>query len=150
MHSLLGNIRSLVTRVAPVGRSEETVHPLDEPLRLLGLERRALRGDVYVRAGRTIELAAVAAPIELTASDFAQYPQWIGPAAAELAHASLRANVFALRSLHVAAGAQLVVSGQPAILVVDRVTIEELGQLVLTTACRAWINRLEKKPAPAH
>jgi len=205
MHSLLGNIRSLVTRVAPGGRTEETVHPLDEPLRLLGLERRALRGDVHVHSGRIVELASVAKPIELVTSDLALYAQWVGSATVaaahvemplperpwpgravetladlteaeridverarhallfgdasavegyravvEKVHAPFRANVFALRSLYVAAGAQVVVTGLPAVLVVDRVTIEELGQLTLVTACRAWINRLEKKPAAAH
>lgn len=67
----------------------------------------------------------------------------------ETCFAPFTANVYCAESIRVAPEGRLVIDGVPAILVVNRLTIDG-GQLAITAACRAWIGHLVKNVPVAH
>jgi hypothetical protein len=68
----------------------------------------------------------------------------------ETCFAPFTAKVYCAESVRIAPEGRLVIDGVPAILLVNRLTIDDGGQLAITAVCRAWIGHLVKNVPVAH
>lgn len=68
----------------------------------------------------------------------------------ETCFAPFTANVYCAEWVRIAPEGRLVIDGVPAVLVVNRLTIDDGGQLAVNAVCRAWIGHLVKNVPVAH
>lgn len=92
---------------------------------------------------------AAITPYVVRASNVQDFASWLSlPESESLDRyaAPFDVAIYVASRIHIEPGAQLVVTGSPAIILVDDLVIRDFGQFVLKVPARVIVNRFEKRP----